>query len=331
LTASVTVRDDSGLEATDTELVTVSEASPTGLVTAPRNGSSVSGDRVSLTATVLPDGVSKSVQFEYRVDAADPNPNAWTVAGSALSGTGTQFGTTLDTTTITPGTVIDVRVLVNGLTGSSENAVTVTVLATGGSIDGTTSSGDVVHAQVVDRDETTVIRLDDGTSVRIPAGSSLSSTDPTITVTVQASNTNATNGSAAALTRLDPVVDISVTAGSSTEFALPLRISLAYADTDQDGVVDGTSIAESTLEIHYWDSTNSVWKQDRDSVVLPGENRVVVEVSHLTEFAVFGTAGSSVVGGSSSGSSRCVAESSRCEGWLLMGLAVCLLLVRRRT
>jgi len=61
------------------------------------------------------------------------------------------------------------------------------------------------------------------------------------------------------------------------------HITVPYPDTDQDGIVDGTTIVETTLSLYYWDAA-SVWLIADNNVVDASENNVSgdIPVSALT-------------------------------------------------
>ncbi|KAA3659523.1 MAG: hypothetical protein DWQ04_22065 [Chloroflexi bacterium] len=70
----------------------------------------------------------------------------------------------------------------------------------------------------------------------------------------------------------------------------PLTLTLVYDDADLEAVRDG----EAGLELHYWDGAS--WQTDGITIVERDldNNRLVVEINHLTEFALFGTDGFTV-------------------------------------
>ena len=67
-----------------------------------------------------------------------------------------------------------------------------------------------------------------------------------------------------------------------TMFAEPLTLTIDYTDGDLGGV------DENTLELRYWDG--SAWVTDGITIVERdmANNRLVVQIEHLTEFALFG-------------------------------------------
>ena len=67
-----------------------------------------------------------------------------------------------------------------------------------------------------------------------------------------------------------------------TEFVQPLTVTVYYNAGDLDG------IDESSLQMLYWDG--SAWVSDGITIVERNtvENYVVIQIEHLTEFALFG-------------------------------------------
>jgi hypothetical protein len=90
------------------------------------------------------------------------------------------------------------------------------------------------------------------------------------------------------------VVDLKVmdAAGAplSGNFAAPVTVSFPYSDTNEDGLVDGTSppLRVRTLSIYWLDEEKAVWHRLPSSRVEPG--RVVAETPHFTVFALAGAA-----------------------------------------
>ncbi|RMF86763.1 MAG: hypothetical protein D6736_14360, partial [Nitrospinota bacterium] len=122
-------------------------------------------------------------------------------------------------------------------------------------------------------EDNTVVTAD-GVTIEIPTGA-LSTDD---TIRVETPDQPALPGEPAGM-----VVMVSLESGEeSLQRVITLRIP--YADEDQDGVVDGTTISEETLTL--WASDGTTW-QRLSSTVLAEENVVVGHTDHLTLFGVF--------------------------------------------
>jgi len=65
-------------------------------------------------------------------------------------------------------------------------------------------------------------------------------------------------------------------------FAEPITVTLIYHDADI------SVINEDSLQLYYWDG--SAWQTDGITIVqrIPDQNKLVVTISHLTDFALFG-------------------------------------------
>ncbi|MEW6097063.1 MAG: T9SS type A sorting domain-containing protein [bacterium] len=70
------------------------------------------------------------------------------------------------------------------------------------------------------------------------------------------------------------------------EFTQKVTITMLYLDVDNDGYEDITGEDESTLRVFYWNDTNQKWELIdgiRDQI----KNTITVEVTHLSQFAIF--------------------------------------------
>jgi hypothetical protein len=69
-------------------------------------------------------------------------------------------------------------------------------------------------------------------------------------------------------------------------FSEELRLTLTYADSDGNGIVDDTDLKESELQVYYYDPTAACWQLVPGGVVNAADNYVQVKVAHFTEFAL---------------------------------------------
>ena len=82
------------------------------------------------------------------------------------------------------------------------------------------------------------------------------------------------------------LADITLASGQDM-FANPLTIRMAYADEDQDGAVDGSSLNENALTLWFFDDDTASWATVMGAVVRPEANVVEGAVTHLTVFGPF--------------------------------------------
>jgi len=67
-------------------------------------------------------------------------------------------------------------------------------------------------------------------------------------------------------------------------------MNISYDDMDQDGLVDGTDILESTLKMYWKNEVTGSWVACPLSITYTDSNYVRGGMRHFTEFAIFGTA-----------------------------------------
>jgi uncharacterized repeat protein (TIGR01451 family) len=244
-------------------------------LTSPRDGDTVAGGLVAVASFETPlDTVT--VLFQFR----PLNSTVWVDIGTAT--VPPFFTATWNTLAVADG-VVDLRAQAHQANGTTHTTpvIQVTVANSGMAADITVLEDEFGRTQMVSADEDSVVVTSEGVIVEIPAGALDS--DDTITLDVvqpqEASGTPP--GDPAAL-----LVDISLASGQDM-FTEPLTIRLAYLDADQDGLVDGTSIDETTLTLWFFDVNTGSWVIVIGSVVRPDANVVEGTVNHLTEFGLF--------------------------------------------
>lgn len=155
--------DASGVSAWGTATLTATAIGTRGWMVGPRSGDALGGSSVTLTAEAIPNGTSKSVQFQYRVDTP---PGPWVDIGGPIVSGGTLFSTRWDVTGLAPATVVDLRILVDGTISSGD--LSNVVLANAASPTWG-ESGDTLDA-VLDPQRTKVLRNGAGVWVLTPVG-----------------------------------------------------------------------------------------------------------------------------------------------------------------
>ncbi|MBI4835325.1 MAG: PKD domain-containing protein [Planctomycetes bacterium] len=126
-------------------------------------------------------------------------------------------------------------------------------------------------------------------TLTIPYGGVL--TDVIVTVGVPAAAP-----SAGGLTFLSTYHEITLSGGYT--LLKPAQIIYYYADTNNDGTVDGTTIEEETLKLYRYDATDAKWELLLSQVVVPDANIIVADTPG---FSVFGAAGTAASGSSAPG------------------------------
>jgi hypothetical protein len=127
---------------------------------------------------------------------------------------------------------------------------TVTVdSASGGKADGVVENsggGNHVKESRCNKDETAEVVVYDGTVVIMPAGAVESNV--TLRVELTGTSSNAANGSASGKANINANREVSMDGHPTLE--KPIEIVIPYPDADDDGIVDGTSVRETTLSAY---------------------------------------------------------------------------------
>ncbi|MDQ7779659.1 MAG: hypothetical protein RDV41_08105, partial [Planctomycetota bacterium] len=82
---------------------------------------------------------------------------------------------------------------------------------------------------------------------------------------------------------------------------LPPLMTIHYPDADNDGLVDGTAIAETTLRIYRFDAEDSRWELILDQKIDAEQNYVVGRAPAFSEFGLAGMSAASGSGGGGGG------------------------------
>ncbi|MEW5767290.1 MAG: Ig-like domain-containing protein, partial [bacterium] len=143
------------------------------------------------------------------------------------------------------------------------------------------SKNDYVEGKV-DFTQLTVVDKGDGTKVTVPAGALKQETVVRISSpapeTLPSPKENPTG----------IYVDVSLE-DSEAQLTEPIIISMAYEDSDNNGIVDGKEILEETLVIHQWDGQG--WLA-LPTTVYAEDNICTAATEHLSLFSLFGKAAS---------------------------------------
>ena len=73
---------------------------------------------------------------------------------------------------------------------------------------------------------------------------------------------------------------------------ITVEVSITYPDEDDDGIIDGTPIDESTLEMYFLDESTSEWVHVSNVTRDKARNWVTTRVNHFTVFTLIGLAAS---------------------------------------
>lgn len=295
-TPVVRVVDDSNLTATSdlSAAITATMLSVGGWIVDPATTDTISGDSITVTAEVVPAGVSKSVQFQYRTNAPQ---GTWIDIGSPVVSSSTIVQTSWDIGGFAEGSTFDLQAVIDGSTATS--AVVVMILSSSPQLSQyQNSGGETVVERVIDRNRASRVFFNDGTILRFPYGSLSASSNPTVRLTKRTSLSADANGAAEGLASTGAGYDISFSSGSPT-IVNSYTITLHYSDTDDNEYVDGSNINAKSLNTYWYNTSTGRWTRDLSSTVDRSSKIVETSASHMTEFAIFGE--SAVEGGGGGG------------------------------
>ncbi len=284
---SVTAVDTNGLSGKATVSVTAREASNLRVwIVQPKLGDKVSGNAVSVNANAVPASQVAWVQLQYR-----QNSGVWLDIGSPIVPPPADFKATWCVTNLVDGTVCDLKALAMDNNGNSvtSEVVSVTIDASAGNVPGSGSEGDKdgkhTKQATFSTNETALVEVYDGTSVMVPLGAVESNV--TVEVVLTGTNTNPDVGLAYGQANIQ--MNRTVSLEGHPDLKNPITITIPYPDDNNDGIVDGTCVPESTLQAYWFDTTDGQWKRPLSCEVNTSANYVKITTYHLTEFGLYGS------------------------------------------
>ena len=73
-------------------------------------------------------------------------------------------------------------------------------------------------------------------------------------------------------------------------------LRFVYPDADQNGVIDGTDVPETTARVYWMGAADTAWRSVDTASVNPDSNVITSSVSHFSYYAVFGSSASALAG-----------------------------------
>lgn len=286
--ARVTVIDTENLSGSDSAVITVRAPSTLKVwISTPKDGSDVSGSNVTVHAQTAPGSITQSLLLQYKRDI----DVTWLDIDSIMIPPAFSFKTTWDVTTLLNATDYQLRAIGTDIYGNSVISEMILISVDSAwndevdDIDEGVAGGKHIKKQKCSNEETSTVDVFDGTEATIPQGS----VDSNMTVSIELTgmNTNNVNGSAGGMSSIDENRKVSIEGAPS--LTKPVEITIPYDDTNDDGFVDGTSIAESTLVAYWYDEVSGEWRRPLSCEVQKDNNKIKIKTYHLTEFGLFGS------------------------------------------
>ncbi|MFH1645536.1 MAG: CFI-box-CTERM domain-containing protein, partial [Candidatus Omnitrophota bacterium] len=275
-TAELIVTDIDGLK--DSFYVPVFVACPdvadgySSYISVPFNGAKVAGNFLTLCSYVYPDDVTAAdVVFQYRQKGTLP----WNV----ISGTTNYldfYKVNWDTTSLTDGIEYELRTIIKDGAEYGYEEITVVI-----------SNLDYAEADIVENYSGTFFK-----SIKLNTNQSSSIIIPNsvqIDIPLGAVKPEDSSSTITITERLDEKADVGsvIDISGLKEFSKDIIITIPYPDADNNGIVDGTNIDETTLKVRWLNEETHTWEPIYDSIVYFGENYVSAKVNHLSMFGLF--------------------------------------------
>jgi len=276
--AVLRVTDIHDISSTDSINITI--ASPSDLkawVSFPKDGSTISGDAVSVRINTAPGNLTKWVQPQYKMDS-DPS---WTDMTGILYPPPYSFDCSWDVSALTPGTY-SLRAKASDTEDNIVYSDTVSVIVVSDNAYITETldeQGNHEKRQDASKDSATSIEIAGGTAATVPLGA-LADNDTAILTILSQPPYLLKLGSPQMLTYCRFEL------GSASNMLKPGSLRLSYSDSDNDGVVDGTEISENSVSVYSWNTQSQVWIPNLGCTVYTVENFVETKLIATGDYAL---------------------------------------------
>jgi hypothetical protein len=261
----------------------------------PFENAKVYGNAVTIISNVFPDDAAVSkVTFQYRSPGG-----SWNTIGDGTPIT--SYMISWNTTSLSGQ--YELRAVVNNdYTDSSGNYKVTTIEVDSADPDIEENVNGNIHTKEVNvfSNMDNEITLPDGTHLDIPEGAISADADVKIEQTLDAG-----------------IGEIMLNITGIDQFLKDITISIAYPDADNNGIVDGTSIDETTLYVQWYNESTGQWERAYDSVVYPVENFVSARTNHLSGWGL----GALIAGGAAAGAGGGSASSGTTASYCFIATA----------
>jgi len=297
------LRATNGCTDSNTNVQAVAASTPSiGAVSAdivfPQSGLRVEGDRLTVLAGLASGTPSqtKQVLFEYKASSS----SVWLNIPAADSGrpnpaVSLPYYVHWDLSSLTPSTY-DLRAVATDSSGNADAApssIAVSVLVSGDlsyDVKEYSLGGGVVEQDdAVSNAAGATLESGDGNSAQIaklviPAGAFSAST---VTVSLINNPSDVPTAPGYQFTSIGAAVHITLSNGQSLlSGGQTAVLTLSYPDADNDGIVDGTSVRASALQIYSYNSLEGRWTQDFASALDGTDHLVSGNMPHFSYFAL---------------------------------------------
>lgn len=279
-TAKVLFAD--GSQAVLSNLLQISESSDLRVwISQPREGQVVWGDAIALHANTAPGNLTGGVRFQYRLaDAAE-----WTDIGTWMEPPPHSFVQEWDASALPSGSAVFLRAMARDVQDRQicSDSVQVQVAEPmAGDSHGVAAIGNQLHYNV-EASRRCEYQMADGFEFSIPPFTTPS--NQVLSIESGAAPLARSLSGFSGKTLLSGVYSLDLGAGV---FGQAIELLIPYADADGDGLVDGTSIHESTLNAYGYDEASQTWQKTIRSDVDSVNNRVRTLVAKSCDIRLAG-------------------------------------------
>lgn len=271
-------------------IAAVANKCPVPWMTVPKTGKSVSGNAVSVIAHLAGSGKGVTIQFQYRKEPS----TAWSVLGPDVPSRPYLLKWNTTASGWSDGDTVWVRAAAMSSDCDTTYSLPVRVTVKRNKPDIEENSGNE-HEKKEKIQKGRKVEVDVASKLTVEIPSSALDTDAVLK-TKDFDQTNPKGKLPKDLDNAKGIMyqSIEFESGPST-FRDSVTLTFNYSDSDNDGLIDGTDVKETTAEVYYMTSADTEWKKHDKIDRKPDSNVIKAKVSHFSYYAVFGASSSPAV------------------------------------
>lgn len=264
------------------KIAQVSNRCPVPWMTVPKTGQAVSGNAVSVIAHLPGSAAGVTIQFQYRKDPA----SAWTVLGPDVTKRPYLLKWNSTASGWSDGDTVWVRAAASSADCDTTYSLPIrlTLNRTKPDIDENAGSE---HEKKEKVEKGRKIKVDVASRLTIDIPPSALDTDAVLQT--KDYDKNPKDHTPADIKNAKGIMYQSLEFDTGpSEFRDSITLTFAYSDSDNNGVIDGTDVEETSAGVYWMAKSDTAWKKHDDIKRKPDSNLIEAKVSHFSFYAVFG-------------------------------------------
>lgn len=260
---------------------------PVPWITVPKTGKSVSGNAVSVIAHLPGDGKGVTLQFQYRREPS----KTWSALGPDVANRPYLLKWKTTDTGWSDGDTVWLRAAAMSADCDTTYSLAVRVGVKRNRPDIEENDGDE-HEKREKVEKGRKVTVDVASHLTVDIPPSTLDSDAVLRTKDFEKNPKGKNPDGMANAKGIMYQSLEFESGPAA-FKDSVTLTFSYSDSDNDGLIDGTDVPETTAEVYWMATSDTEWKKHGDIKRNPDSNVIEAKVSHFSYYAVFGSSQSS--------------------------------------